>query len=100
MAVRKKNEQQPAIRSRQQREHDAASTSGVDPVLRRGKIVQNLELLRKEFGQLAPDARARVRLLVADLALPAVAVGLDEGTRGGSLIVARPEVLRPPVRGP
>lgn len=65
----------------------SAATSGVDPVLRRGKIVQNLELLRREFAQLAPEDRARVRLMVADLALPVGAVGLDEGTRGGSLIV-------------
>jgi Domain of unknown function (DUF5919) len=65
----------------------SAATSGVDPELRRGKIVQNLELLRKEFARLAPDARARVRLMVADLALPAGAVGLDEGTHGGSLVI-------------
>lgn len=65
----------------------SAATSGIDPELRRGKIVQNLELLRKEFAQLAPDVQARVRLLVADLVLPVGAVGLDEGTRGGSLIV-------------
>ena len=39
--------------------------SGVDPVLRRGKIVQNLELLWREFAQLAPDVRARVRLMVS-----------------------------------
>lgn len=65
----------------------SAMTSGVDPVLRRGKIVQNLELLGKEFAQLAPDVRARVRLMVSDLALPVGAVGIDEGTRGGSLIV-------------
>lgn len=65
----------------------SAATSGVDPELRRGKIVQNLELLRKEFARLAPDARARVRLMVADLALPAGAVGLDEGTRSGSLVI-------------
>jgi hypothetical protein len=65
----------------------SAVTSGVDPILRRGKIVQNLELLRKEFAQLAPDAQGRVRLLVADLTLPIGAVGLDEGTPGGSLIV-------------
>jgi hypothetical protein len=32
----------------------SALTSGVDPALRRGKIVQNLELLRKEFAQLSP----------------------------------------------
>ena len=55
--------------------------------MRRGKIVQNLELLRKEFAQLAPDVRARVRLMVSDLAFPVGAVGIDEGTRGGSLIV-------------
>ena len=65
----------------------SALTSGVDPALRRGKIVQNLELLRKEFGELSPRARARVQLMVADLALPAGAVGLDEGTRDGALIV-------------
>ena len=65
----------------------SSAMSGVDPALRRGKIVQNLELLRKEFALLAPDARGRVRLMVADLALPVGAVGLDEGTRAGSLVV-------------
>jgi hypothetical protein len=62
--------------------------SGVDPALRKGKIVQNLELLRKEIGErLDPPAQARVQLLVADLVLPLGAVGLDEQTRDGSLIV-------------
>lgn len=65
----------------------SALTSGVDPVLRRGKIVQNLELLRKEFAQLSPKARARIQLMVADLTLPAGMVGVDEGMRDGSLIV-------------
>ncbi len=65
----------------------SAAMSGVDPALRRGKIIQNLELLRKEFAQLPPDARARVRLMVADLVFPVGAVSLDEGTREGSLIV-------------
>ncbi len=65
----------------------SALTSGVDPALRRGKIVQNLELLRKEFAQLNPRARARVQLMVADLTLPVGIVGVDEGTRDGSLIV-------------
>jgi hypothetical protein len=65
----------------------SALTSGVDPVLRRGKIVQNLELLRKEFAHLSPKARARVQLMVADLTLPTGVVGLDEGTRDGALIV-------------
>ena len=37
--------------------------------------------------QLDPAALARVSLLVADLALPLGAVGLDEGTRDGSLII-------------
>jgi hypothetical protein len=32
----------------------SAAMSGVDPALRRGKIIQNLELLRKEFTQLPP----------------------------------------------
>lgn len=65
----------------------SASMSGVDPGLRRGKIIQNLELLRGELAQLGPDARAHVQLMVADLPLPLGAVGLDESTRGGSLIV-------------
>lgn len=66
----------------------SAVTSGVDPALRRGKIIQNLELLRKELAaQLDPATLARVSLLVADLALPLGAVGLDEGTRDGSLII-------------
>jgi hypothetical protein len=65
----------------------SALTSAVDPALRRGKIVQNLELLRKEFAQLSPKARARVQLMVADLTLPAGIIGVDEGTRDGSLIV-------------
>ena len=59
----------------------SAAMSGVDPALRRGKIIQNLELLRKEFAQLPPDARARVWLMVADLVFPVGAVSLDEGTR-------------------
>lgn len=65
----------------------SAATAGVDPALRRGKIVQNLELLRKEFARLDPASRGRIRLMVADLALPVGAVGLDEETRAGSLIV-------------
>jgi hypothetical protein len=65
----------------------SALMSGVDPALRRGKIVQNLELLRKEFAQLSPKARTRVQLMVADLTLPAGMVGVDEDTREGSLIV-------------
>jgi hypothetical protein len=65
----------------------SASMSGVDPALRRGKIIQNLELLRKGLAQLDPDIRARIRLMVADLVLPLGAVGLDEGSKGGSLIV-------------
>lgn len=65
----------------------SASVSGVDPVLRRGKIIQNLELLRRQLAQLPSDSRARVRLMVADLALPVGVVGLDETTRSGSLIV-------------
>lgn len=65
----------------------SAAMSGVDAALRQAKIVQNLGLLREEFAQLDHDARARVRLMVADLALPAGAVGLDEGTRAGSLVI-------------
>jgi hypothetical protein len=66
----------------------AAVMSGVDPDVRRAKIVQNLELLRAELETLLdPDARARVRLLVADRILPLGALGIDEATAGGQLIV-------------
>lgn len=66
----------------------SAAMSGVDPGLRRGKIIQNLELLRRELDErLDPAARTRVQLMIADLVLPVGAVGLDEGTRTGSLIV-------------
>jgi hypothetical protein len=66
----------------------AAFMSGVDPAIRRQKIIQNLELLRTEFdARLESEARARVSLMVTDQILPIGAVGLDERTRGGSLIV-------------
>jgi hypothetical protein len=66
----------------------AADMSRVDPAVRRQKIIQNLELLRAEFAaHLDPAARGRVSLMVADQVLPIGAVGLDEHTRGGSLIV-------------
>jgi hypothetical protein len=66
----------------------SAAMSGVDPALRKGKIIQNLELLRKELtARLDATALGRVSLLVADLALPLGAVGLDEATTGGSLII-------------
>lgn len=66
----------------------SAAMSGVDPAVRRAKIVQNLELLRAQLtAQLGPEALARVAVLVADRILPLGAVGIDEGTSGGSLIV-------------
>lgn len=66
----------------------AAAVAGVDPVIRRQKIVQNLELLRAEFDtRLDVAARRRVSLMVTDLVLPVGVVGLDEQVRGGSLIV-------------
>jgi hypothetical protein len=66
----------------------AAAMSGVDPEVRRQKIIQNLELLRADFAaHLDPPARGRISLMVADQVLPLGAVGLDEQTRGGSLIV-------------
>lgn len=66
----------------------SAAMSGVDPVVRRAKIVQNLELLRSQLAaQLGPEALARVAVLVADRILPVGAVGIDEGTPGGALIV-------------
>lgn len=66
----------------------SAVMSGIDPAVRRAKIIQNLELLRAELtAQLDPEELARVSVLVADRVLPIGAVGLDEGTPGGSLIV-------------
>lgn len=65
-----------------------ATMSGVDPVIRRQKIIQNLELLRTEFhARLDETARSRVSLMVTDRVLPVGVVGLDERARGGSLIV-------------
>jgi hypothetical protein len=66
----------------------AAAMAGVDPEIRRQKIIQNLELLRTQLdARLAPAERARISLMVTDRVLPAGAVGLDERTRGGTLIV-------------
>jgi hypothetical protein len=66
----------------------AAVMAGVDPAIRRQKIIQNLELLRTEFeAHLDTVARGRVSLMVTDRVLPLGAVGLDELWRGGSLIV-------------
>jgi len=66
----------------------SAVMSGVDPALRRGKIIQNLALLRTELSaRLEPGSLRRVSLLVTDRVLPLGAVGMDEGTPGGSLII-------------
>jgi hypothetical protein len=66
----------------------AAVMAGVDPAIRRQKIIQNLELLRTEFeAHLDTVASARVSLMVTDRVLPLGAVGLDERWRDGSLIV-------------
>lgn len=66
----------------------SAAMSGVDPAVRQAKIIQNLELLRAELAaHLGPEALARVAVQVADRILPVGAVGIDEGTPGGSLIV-------------
>jgi hypothetical protein len=66
----------------------SAAMSRVDPGVRRQKIIQNLELLRADFAaHLDPAVRGRISLMVADQVLPLGAVGLDEQTRSGSLIV-------------
>lgn len=66
----------------------SATMSGVDPALRRGKIVQNLELLRTDLAaRLDTASLARVSLLVTDRVLPLGAVGLDEQTPNGALII-------------
>lgn len=53
--------------------------SAVDPRPRRGKIIQNLELLRKEIAaQPDPAVRSRLQLMVVGKVLPLGAIGLDE----------------------
>jgi hypothetical protein len=65
-----------------------AAMAGIEPAIRRQKIIQNLELLRAELDtRLDTSARSRVSLMVTDRVLPIGAVGLDERARGGSLIV-------------
>lgn len=66
----------------------SAVMSGIDPVVRRAKIIQNLDLLGAGLAaQLDAKALARVTIAVADRILPVGAIGIDEGTSGGSLIV-------------
>lgn len=66
----------------------SAVMSGVDPTVRRAKIIQNLQLLRAGLSaQLDASAVARVTVLVADRVFPVGVVGIDEATAGGSLIV-------------
>jgi hypothetical protein len=79
----------------------SAAMSGVDPALRRGKIIQNLELLRTALiGQLDKQARTRIHLLVADLPLPLGAVGVDETAASGSLIIQHYLAGTPAERAP
>jgi hypothetical protein len=66
----------------------AAAMSGIDPERRRQKIIQNLQLLHSELTtHLDPDGRSRVLVMIIDQVLPVGAVGLDEKTAHGSLIV-------------
>lgn len=66
----------------------AAAMSGIDPERRRQKIIQNLQLLRSELiARLTPDECGRVSVMIVDQILPVGAVGLDEKTLHGSLIV-------------
>lgn len=66
----------------------SAAMSGVGAGLRREKIRQNLELLREALtARLDAESLTRVSLLVTDQVLPLGAVGLDEGSRDGSLII-------------
>jgi hypothetical protein len=66
----------------------SAEMSGVDPEIRRAKIVQNLDLLRNTFAaQLGASARRRVRLQVVDRVLPVGVIGIDVAAKDGRLIV-------------
>lgn len=66
----------------------AARTAGVDPQIRRQKIIQNLDLLRAHFdARLTEAQRRRVSLQVTDTVLHTGVVGLDTALRSGVLVV-------------
>lgn len=65
----------------------SAETAGVDPVIRRAKIIQNLDLLKSAFdARLTRAARRRVSLQIVDRVLPVGVVGVDVESRDGRLI--------------
>ncbi len=75
--------------------------SGVDPEIRRQKIIQNLDLLRGEFSARLSDAsRRRVNLRVADRILPVGVTGIDVETHRGWLIVQHYLAATPAERAP
>ncbi|WP_194892369.1 hypothetical protein [Catenulispora pinisilvae] len=66
----------------------SAEMAGVDPVIRRAKITQNLDLLKSAFdARLTTAARRRVSLQVVDRILPVGVTGIDVAARDGRLIV-------------
>lgn len=66
----------------------ASRTAGIDPQIRRQKIIQNLDLLREHFSARLTEAQLRrVSVQVADIVLPVGVVGLDTGLRSGVLVV-------------
>lgn len=66
----------------------AARTAGVDPQIRRQKIIQNLDLLRAHFdARLTEAQRRRVSVQVTDTVLHTGVVGLDTALRSGVLVV-------------
>lgn len=66
----------------------AAQSAGVDPAIRRQKIIQNLDLLKGQLaGRLSAVQLRRVKLEVVDLVFPVGVVGLDLEAASGVLVV-------------
>jgi hypothetical protein len=79
----------------------AARTAGVDPQIRRQKIIQNLGLLREHFETRLTEAqRRRVSVQVADTVLHTGVVGLDTAHRSGILVVQHYLAGTPAERSP
>lgn len=79
----------------------AARTAGIDPHIRRQKIIQNLDLLREHFATRLTEAqRRRVSVQVADIVLPVGVVGLDTALRSGVLVVQHYLAGTPAERSP
>lgn len=79
----------------------SAEMAGVDPAIRRAKIIQNLDLLKSAFdARLTPAARSHVSLQIVDRILPVGVVGVDVESKGGRLIAQHYLVRTPAEHAP